>query len=132
MKKHLMKDGHMFVRWLLLALLMLVNGNVIMAQGGKTTINGVVTDELGEPLIGVNIMVKGTTNGTITDLDGKYSITADVQQKTIIVYSFMGYITCIKDGYDHKDLSSELDEILNNLKELEKNNIENLIPFLAE
>ena len=93
MKKHLMKDGHMFVRWLLLALLMLVNGNVIMAQGGKTTINGVVTDELGEPLIGVNIMVKGTTNGTITDLDGKYSITADVQQKTIIVYSFMGYIT---------------------------------------
>lgn len=46
--------------------------------------------------------------------------------------TFMGYITCIKDGYDHKDLSSELDEILNNLKELEKNNIENLIPFLAE
>lgn len=50
----------------------------------------------------------------------------------MIFGSFMGYITCIKDSYDHKNLSKELDEILNNLKEFEKNNIENLIPFLAE
>lgn len=36
-----------------------------------------VLDELGEPIIGANIVEKGTTNGTITDMDGNYSLTVN-------------------------------------------------------
>jgi len=44
--------------------------------------------------------------------------------------TFMGVITCIKDKEDHKNVSDELDEIMDKLFDFEKNNIERLIPFL--
>lgn len=40
----------------------------------KNLVQGVVTDENGEPIIGANVVEKGTTNGTVTDLDGKFTI----------------------------------------------------------
>ena len=42
----------------------------------KITITGIVKDQSGEPLIGVNVMEKGTTNGSITDMDGKYIVSS--------------------------------------------------------
>ena len=58
----------------------------------QTTVSGVMTDEDGEPLIGVNILEEGTTNGTITDIDGSYSI--DVAgSESVLVYSFTGMQT---------------------------------------
>lgn len=62
-----------------------------VAAIAQRTVTGKVSDENGEPLIGVNILVKGSTVGTSTDLDGNYSISAP-QQGTLIV-SFVGYIT---------------------------------------
>ena len=56
-------------------------------------VTGTVIDELGEPMIGVNVVVKGTTNGTVTDLDGKFSVVVDAGEKTVLVYSFIGYKT---------------------------------------
>ena len=50
----------------------------------------------------------------------------------MLLGTFMGVITCIKDEFDHKNISPELDEIINRLKTLEKDNINNLIPFLVE
>ncbi|MCB9270178.1 MAG: carboxypeptidase-like regulatory domain-containing protein [Lewinellaceae bacterium] len=41
---------------------------------GQHTVSGTVTSTTGEPLIGVNILIKGTGNGTATDIDGSYSI----------------------------------------------------------
>ena len=49
----------------------------------------------------------------------------------MLMGTFMGYLTCIKDLEDHKNVSSEIDEILNNLKDFEKDNLDALIPFLA-
>lgn len=49
----------------------------------------------------------------------------------MLLGTFMGFLTCIKDQTDHQGLSSELDEILTNLKELERKNIDALIPFLV-
>lgn len=49
----------------------------------------------------------------------------------MLMGTFMGYLTCIKDQADHKDISKEVDEILNNLKEFEKSNIDSLIPYLV-
>lgn len=48
----------------------------------------------------------------------------------MLLGTFMGYITCIKDQSDHKNVSKEVDEILNNLKEFERTNLDALIPFL--
>lgn len=46
--------------------------------------------------------------------------------------TFMGVVTCVKDKDDHKNISNELDEILDKLLELERQNIHKLIPFLQE
>lgn len=61
----------------------------IVAQTGKT-IKGVVSDQ-NEPIIGANVMVKGTTNGTITDYDGNFSLT-NVPENAILQISFIGYL----------------------------------------
>ncbi len=58
------------------------------------TISGVVKDQTGETLIGVSVLVKGTTIGTVTDLDGQYTLQANVGQT--LVYSYIGYKTIEK------------------------------------
>ena len=54
-------------------------------------VNGVVSDNSG-PLPGVNVIVKGTTRGTETDFDGKYSLN-DVKSNDVLVFSYVGYKT---------------------------------------
>lgn len=66
------------------------NANVSISQQAKK-VTGMVTDAKGEPLLGVNVVVKGTTNGTITDLDGKYSL--EVEPNSILVVSYIGYVS---------------------------------------
>lgn len=58
----------------------------------KSTCTGVVKDATGETVIGASVMVKGTTNGTITGLDGDFSI-PNVDNGAIIQISFVGYVT---------------------------------------
>lgn len=60
--------------------------------GKERTITGQVIDSKGEPLIGVSILVKGTTDGAITDLDGNYKIVTK-SANPVIVYSYIGYKT---------------------------------------
>ena len=54
-------------------------------------IKGTILDQNGEPIIGANVLVKGTTNGTITDFDGNYELDAPVG--STLVVSFIGYKT---------------------------------------
>lgn len=49
----------------------------------------------------------------------------------MLLGTFMGYLTCIKDQNDHANISKEIDDILLNLKEVERNNLEKLMPFLV-
>ena len=56
------------------------------------TATGVVKDALGETVIGASVVVKGTTNGTITDFDGNFSISG-VKKGDILEISFVGYVT---------------------------------------
>jgi len=56
------------------------------------TISGIVKDYMGE-LIGVNVLEKGTTNGTITDIDGKFSLNVNNDPSTTLVITYIGYIT---------------------------------------
>ena len=74
---------------------------VLTKRGGKQTlsvarqtgknITGVIVDETGLPIIGANVVEKGTTNGTVTDMDGKFSINAS-SDNAILVVSYIGYV----------------------------------------
>ena len=72
-----------------LLLFLLLSLTTLQAQ---IKITGTVTDETKETVIGANVTVKGTTIGTITDVNGKYSIEVP-DQKSILVFSFIGYTT---------------------------------------
>ena len=64
----------------------------VSAAYAQKTVTGTVLDEYGMGLPGVSILVKGTTNGTATDIDGKYSLNVPNDQATL-VFSFIGYTT---------------------------------------
>ncbi len=90
LKTHSKRSGiiNNLFRMLTLSLFVLCT-TVVFAQ--QKPIKGTVVDATGEPLIGVNVSVKGTTIGTITDVDGKYSL--EVPAKGTLVFSFIGYKT---------------------------------------
>ena len=60
------------------------------SQQKKTIVKGVVKDEKGEPLIGVSIALKNSTQGTMTDIDGNYSISIETENPELI-FSYIGY-----------------------------------------
>lgn len=60
-----------------------------LANQQKKTITGTVVDPNGEAVIGANVLVKGTTNGTITDMDGKFSL--EVPEGAMLLVSYIGY-----------------------------------------
>ena len=66
--------------------------SMLCAVAFAQTATGVVKDKAGEPMIGVNVLVKGTTNGTITDFDGKFTIN-DVAKGATLEISYIGYLT---------------------------------------
>jgi hypothetical protein len=72
-----------------LALIFLSLGTV---QAQTRQISGRVTEDNGSPLPGVSILIKGTTNGTATDLDGRYTLTVP-ENNAVLVFSFIGYTT---------------------------------------
>ena len=62
----------------------------IVQQSGKT-ITGTIVDESGLPIIGANVVEKGTTNGTVTNMDGKFSLNVS-SENAVVVISYIGYI----------------------------------------
>ena len=67
---------------LALMLMMLFVSTIAMAQ--SVTVTGNVTDQTGEVVIGASIMEKGTSNGTITDFDGNFSISVDANATSCV------------------------------------------------
>lgn len=65
---------------------------LLEANAQKKTISGTVTEESGEPLVGVTLLEKGTTNGTVTDIDGNFSMRVSEETTTIVV-SYVGMKT---------------------------------------
>ena len=80
----------MELKTILILVMTLLFGASLFAQDGYA-LSGIVADDIGEPLIGVNVLKKGTSTGTITDIDGTYSI--DVSPGDVIQFSFTGYVT---------------------------------------
>ncbi|WP_233552221.1 carboxypeptidase-like regulatory domain-containing protein [Parabacteroides sp. AF48-14] len=82
----------------------------------QKTIKGTVIDATGEPLIGVNVSVKGTTTGIITDIDGKYTL--DVPTNAIIVFSYIGYRTQEVSAGNQTSINITLQEDTQNIDEV--------------
>lgn len=76
-------------KYMLLLLLTALGSLPVLAQ--QISITGTVTEPGGEPLIGVSVTVKGSKNGAVTDIDGKYSISADAKGQ--LVFGYVGYET---------------------------------------
>ncbi|MGD1895268.1 MAG: carboxypeptidase-like regulatory domain-containing protein, partial [Cyclobacteriaceae bacterium] len=70
-------------------------------------IRGQVSGEAGEALPGVNVIVKGTASGTVTDIEGKFSLNATEDAETL-VFSFIGYITQEVDLGNRNTINVEL------------------------
>ena len=82
----------------------------------QKTITGTITDNLGETIIGANILEKGTTNGTLTDLDGKFTLT--VNPGATIQVSFIGYVTQEIKITNQTELNIQLAEDAQTLSEV--------------
>lgn len=83
----------------------------------RITLNGRVTDEEGESLIGVTVLEKGTGNGVVTDVDGHYSISVS-SRSAILVFSYIGYQTVEKTVGDQHTLNIVLESQLSELDEV--------------
>lgn len=89
MKKNLEAFGHFKSSLLMVCLLFVFSVSAVAQQ---ITVKGVVKDATGEPIIGASVLVSGTTQGVITDLDGQFqldNVSSDVQ----IEISFIGYVS---------------------------------------
>ncbi len=71
---------------LILTMVLLIAGFAV----AQRTITGTVADAKGEPMVGSSVLVKGTSTGTVTDIDGKFSLSVPADAKTL-VFSFAGY-----------------------------------------
>ena len=73
--------------------------NVAGTQQERVTVKGVVTDSKGEPIIGANVVEKGTTNGCITNIDGEFTL--NTPTNATLVISFIGYqpVTIALNGH---------------------------------
>lgn len=91
-----------------------VRGSSSLNKSKKTplnfTVSGVVTDESGEPVPGVNVIENNLANGTSTDIDGKYMLNTSVKQPYLI-FSFIGMVTqeVKADSLGHANLEMEAD-----------------------
>ena len=91
--------------------------NILPQQTGKIEVTGTITDEQGEPLPGVNIVIKGSTTGVITNADGKYSIYVPNKQ-TVLIFTFIGYISQEIQVNNQRTLDIQLKEGTQKIEEV--------------
>ena len=78
-----------FYRMVLFLLLGLFTS--VIAYSQQISVKGIVKDQIGEPVIGANVLVRGTTNGVITNVNGEFILSAS--KSDVLVVSFVGYAT---------------------------------------
>ena len=85
-------------------------------QAQRIKVHGNVKDSYGEPVVGANVIVKGTTSGTVTDIDGNYQIEAP--KDSTLIFSFVGYISQSIPIKNRTEISVILEEDVITLGEL--------------
>lgn len=90
---------------LILITLLMVSVIPLISAQGLVKVTGRVFGQQKEPLIGASILERGTSNGTITDLNGEYTL--QVQKDAVLVFSYIGYVS-----QEKKVISNVIDVIL--------------------
>ena len=103
-----------FYTYLMVVAMLWLGTGMVYAQDIQVT--GTVNDETGSPLPGVSILLKGTTRGTTTDLDGKYSISGP--SSGVLVFSFIGYNTVEETIGSRSKIDLSLTPDMSNLEEV--------------
>lgn len=109
-----MRDKQIF----LLILLMSLFGYPMMAQqGNQLTVTGVVVDNQDVALPGVTVLIQNTSHGTITDANGRYTVSVP-NERSILVYSFIGYQTVEEVVGNRRVIDITLQESVTELEEM--------------
>ena len=90
--------------------------SIPLAQQQGRMVQGVVLDSNQEPVIGANVLVKGTTVGTITDIEGRFTL--EVPNNAVLVVSYIGYLSTELVPGSKTDLTISLKEASQNLDEI--------------
>lgn len=101
----------------ILILCMFLSVPFAFSQKSSNVISGIVTDSKGETLIGVNVLIKGTKTGTVTDFNGAFSISGNLDKGTILIFSYLGYETT-EIQFNGQPLSVKLTESTKTLDEV--------------
>ena len=104
--------------WKVSFLSMLLSLCMTAAFAQQGAIKGKILDENGEPIIGANVIEKGTTNGTITDLDGNYTLTVNNLKNAVLQVSYIGYNTVETPVKGQKTLDVKMASSVVNLGEV--------------
>ena len=86
------------------ALMLMMSMLCLISFAQERQVQGIVKDKSGEPMIGVNVLVKGTTNGTITGVDGDFTLSG-VKKSDILSFTYI--------GFKNKELKYEGEKLLN-------------------
>lgn len=101
----------------LMMILLICNLSSVTWAQAQIPVSGLITDSSGEPLIGVSILVKGTANGTVTDLDGKFDL--DARKGDFLSVSYVGYIS--------QDIKVEGDKLIHIIMEEDTKRLEEVV-----
>ncbi len=112
MKKHLSNQTRK--RMLSILGMLLLSVPFVLAQ---VLVKGTVKDNLGEGVPGASVQVKGTSQGTITDLDGKFTLNIPQKNATLVI-SFIGYVTVEQKADSQKPMVITLKEDTKTLDEV--------------
>lgn len=93
----------------------IISAQTVQQQKKQVTVSGTVSDNLG-PIVGANVVEKGTTNGIITDMDGNYTLS--VSEGAVLQFSYIGYITKEITVGNQKNINVQLAEDAQKLEEV--------------
>ena len=108
-----MKNRNMLQKWLIILFLGLIT-QAVSAQ--NVNVHGVITDETGETMIGVSVLVKGTSTGVVTDINGHFSLS--VPKNSVLSISYIGYKSQEISVNGAKKLNIEMEPEAQNLDEV--------------
>lgn len=113
--KCLFKNGKR-INFVIMLLMALLTCNLTSAQNGKT-VSGIVKDETGLPLPGVNVIEKGTKNSTSSDFDGKFTVKV-TNDNAVLSFSYVGFDAKNVSVGGRKELEVSLQSSTNKLNEI--------------
>jgi TonB-dependent starch-binding outer membrane protein SusC len=106
--------SRIYKKFNVILLILLVQSGMLLAQREVT---GEVTDELGDPLPGAAVLVKGTSTGTVTDIDGEYTIEVPGDD-AVLVFSFLGYQNLEVNVGVQSTINVKMDQAISGLDEV--------------